>query len=301
MHETNIKNLDLNLLVTLFALLEEKNVTRAAHRINLSQPATSRALARLRDMFKDPLLVKGAQGMVLTARAHELHQPLQHLLSDINAIISPPSLNPATMEGEIVIATRDYELAAILPSVINQIAVESPHLKIRIIPLIGDDLSSLENHNVDFILTATESKSATLHRYTIFKENYVCLAARDNVIVRKGMSLKNYLEARHCLVTISGFGLGIVDTLLAEKGLKRNIVVRVPHFLAVSHIIAGSNLIVTLPRRLGELLCQQEKITLMKPPFQIPHFSVYLYWHARNQNHPIHRWVRKLIQHNYGN
>lgn len=300
MHETNIRKLDLNLLVALNALLEERNVTRAAFRINLSQPATSRALARLRDMFQDPLLVKGTREMLLTARAHDLYQPLQHILNDIKAIMSPPSINPATMHGEVVIATRDYELAAILPKVINRIAVESPNLKLRVAPLIGDNLSSLENHNIDFILSATDSKAATLHRYTIYKESFVCLAAKDNPAIQEGMNLETYLNARHCLVTISGFGLGIVDTLLAQKGLKRNIVVRIPHFLAVAHIITGSDLLVTLPRRLGELLSKQEKIALMNPPLKIPYFPIYLYWHARNQNNPIHRWIKKVIQTSYG-
>jgi len=296
MREMNIKNLDLNLLAALNALLEEKNVTRAAARINLSQPATSRALARLRNMFQDPLLVKGAKGMVLTARANELYQPLQHILNDITAMVSPPSIEPGAMQGEVVIATRDYELAAILPKVINRLRVESPNLTLRIIPLIGDDLSSLENQHVDFILTATESKAATLYRYTVYKESFVCLASKDNPAIQKGMTLETYTAAKHCLVTISGFGLGIVDTLLAQKNLKRNVVVRVPHFLAVAHIIADSDLVVTLPRRLGELLSRQENIILINPPLKIPSFPVYLYWHARNQNNPIHRWIRKVIQ-----
>lgn len=296
MHEMNIKNCDLNLLLALNALLEEKNVTRAALRINLSQPATSRALARLRNMFQDPLLVKGTKGMVLTARANDLYQPLQHILSAITTILVPPSINPATMQGEVTIATRDYELAAILPKVIKRITVESPHLTLRIVPLMGDDLSALELHNVDFVLTATDSKARTLHRVTIYKESFVCLAAKDNPIVQKGMNLEAYTAAKHCLVTISGFGLGVVDTLLAEKNLKRHIVVRIPHFLAVGHIIANSNLLVTLPRRIGELSAQQAGMVLVNPPFKIPQFPIYAYWHTRNQNNPLHRWVRKVIQ-----
>lgn len=300
MRETNIKNLDLNLLVALNALLEEKSVTRAAARINLSQPATSRALSRLRDMFQDPLLVKGARGMVLTARANDLYQPLQHILSDITSIVSPPSIDPATMQGEVVIATRDYESAVILPKIINRITAESPNLTLRIVPLIGDDLSSLENPNVDFILTATDSKAATLHRYIVYKESFICLASKDNSIIQKEMNLETYVAAKHCLITISGFGLGVVDTLLAQKNLKRNIFVRIPHFLAVGHIIADSDLIVTLPRRLGELLSQQHRIVLINPPLKIPQFPIYLYWHARNQNNPIHQWIRKMIQTSYG-
>lgn len=295
MHDTHIKNLDLNLLVTLNALLEEKNVTRAAARIHLSQPATSRALARLRDMFQDPLLIKGTRGMILTDRAKELYRPLRHILNGISAIVSPPSLEPTHMQGEVVIATRDYELAAILPKIIHRILVESPQLKLRIVPLIGTDVSSLETSNVDFILTATDNKAANLHRSTIGKDGFVCLVSKNHEIVQKGMNLERYIAAKHCLVTISGFGTGLVDTLLAQKNLQRNIVVRVPHFLAVEHIIADSDLIVTLPRRLGELLSQQEKIVLINPPLIIPQFPIYLYWHTRSHNDPINRWIRRLI------
>lgn len=296
MRETNLKTLDLNLLVALNALLEEKHVTRAAERISLSQPAMSRALSRLREMFKDPLLVKGTRGMALTARASDLYHPLQNILREITNIVSPPSIDPTTMQGEIVIATRDYELATILPKIINQTTVDAPNLKLSIVPLIGDDLSPLEHHNADFVLAGTDSKSATLHRYTLYEESFVCLVSRNNSIIQQGMKLETYIGMKHCLVTISNFGLGVVDTLLAQKNLKRNIVVRVPHFLAVSHIIANSDLVATLPRRLGDLLSQQEKIVLIKPPLKIPRFPIYLYWHIRNQNNPIHTWLRKVIR-----
>lgn len=296
MRETNIENLDLNLLITLNALLEEKNVTRAALRINLSQPATSRALARLRDMFQDPLLVKGTKGMILTARAHDIYQPLQHLLADIKAIVSPPSIDPFTMQGEIIIGSRDYELATILPKTISQITTEAPNLKIRVVPLVSEDLSALQNQSVDFILTATDTKAATLHRSTLFKETYVGLAAKNNSAIKKSMTLEHYAKQKHCMVTTSGFGLSIIDTLLEQKHLKRNIVVRVPHFLAAAHIVANSDLIVTLPRRLGEIYSQYEHIVLFKPPLKIPSFPIYLYWHTRNHHNHLHRWIRRVIQ-----
>ena len=296
MHQTNLRTIDLNLLVALNALLEEKHVTRAAERISLSQPAMSRALSRLREMFQDPLLVKGIGGMALTARANDLYHPVQNILREITNIISPPSIDPKTMQGEIVIATRDYELATILPDVISQITTDAPNLKLSIVPLVGDDLSPLEHHHVDFVLAGTNSKSATLHRYTLYQENFVCLVSENNSVIQQGMTLKKYIEMKHCLVTISSFGLGLVDKILAEKNLKRNVAVRIPHFLAVPHIVADSDLVATLPARLGELLSKQEKVVLIKPPLKIPQFPIYLYWHTRNQNNPTHEWLRKIIK-----
>lgn len=296
MREMNIRSLDLNLLVALNALLEEKQVTRAAERINLSQPAMSRALARLRIMFKDPLLVKDTKGMALTARAQELYLPLQNILQEISDIVSPPSIEPVLMQGEIVIATRDNILVTILPKVIQIITNEAPELKLRIVPLVGEDLSPLEHYKVDFVMSATESGSASLHRTTIYEEGFICLSSSKHTNARKEMTLEQYIGMKHCLVSISGFGTGVVDDYLAQKKLKRNIVVRIPHFLAAGFIVAESDLIATIPQRLGQLFSQMQQITLIEPPIELPHFPIYLYWHRRNQNNPIHQWIRKIIK-----
>ena len=261
MRETNIGSLDLNLLVALKALLDERHVTRAAEKTGLSQPAMSRALGRLRVMFKDPLLVKGkGTGMSLTSRANDLQLPLQNILTEISRIVTVPTLDPAEMQGEIVIATRDYELAVILPEVIERVTAGAPGLTLRVVPLVGDDLSPLEQHDVDFVIAGTDSTSATLSRRTLLTDNFICLVSADNPLARHGLTTEKYLAMKHCQVTIANSRLGIIDTLLSKQGLSRNITVRVPHFLAAAHVVAN------------------------------------LYWHIRNQNNPVHSWLRKMIR-----
>jgi DNA-binding transcriptional LysR family regulator len=250
----------------------------------------------LRDTFQDPLLVKGKYGMVLTARAIDIYPPLQRILREINHIVTVPAIHPADMQGEIVIATRDYELATILPSVISEITTKAPHLKLSIISQKGDDLSLLENENVDFVLSGTNKTSANLHRYTLLADSFVCLVAKNHPVIKTGLDLTTYLNMKHCLISINHLVLGYVDTLLSTMNLKRNIAVRIPHFLAVSHVIQHTDLIVTLPRGLGELLAKNEKIMLLQPPLDIPDFPIHLYWHTRNQSHSIHQWVRKIIK-----
>lgn len=294
MHPIDIKSLDLNLLIALKALLEEKHVTRAAYRVGLSQPAMSRALARLRIMFKDPLLVKTAGGFGLSARGSEIYQPLLQLFTDLNQIISPPASDPAAMTGEIVIATRDNEMVAILPGVINYLSQNAPGLTLRVLSFTGDNLNLLEDNQVDFIITGSESNSSNLFRSVLYKEDHVCLVAADNPLAKK-FTLENFAKMDHCLVSISGFGPGRVDKFLAEKGLKRNITVRVPHFFAAALIVASTNLVVTLPRRVGMALLQMQKVKLLPPPLKIPSFPIYLYWHVRNQNNPVHKWLRRVI------
>ena len=237
--------------------------------------------------------MRGSTGLDLTARAIELYQPLQDIFLHLNQLITQPLFDPATTQAEISIATRDYETVTILPSVINAISKEAPSLKLRVIPLKGDDLSPLDKQEVDFILAGSESKSAMLYRKKLFNENFVCLVSSKEA--KQKFTLNKYLKMKHCLISISGNGPGVVDELLAEKGLKREISVYIPHFLAASHIIASSNLIVTLPRRLGLLLSDNKKITIVETPIAIPDFPIYLYWHCRNNNNPMHQWVRKII------
>lgn len=295
MRETNIRSIDLNLLVALQALLEEKHVTRAAERVGLSQPAMSRALARLRKLLNDPLLVKGASGFILTPRAIELAIPLHAVFNEITQIISPPSTEPLKMQSEIIIATRDYEMAVILPEVINQVSLEAPGITFRVTPLVGDDLTLLERQEADFIISGTESKIGTLYRQLLYKEDFVCLVSSKNPVAKKGLTIKTFAALKHCVVSITGFGPGFVDTILANQGLTREVSIRVPHFLATAPIIAKSNLIVTLPRRVGVVLAQEKNLVMLEPPISIPKFAIYLYWHARNNNNPIHKWLRKLI------
>lgn len=296
MREVNIGSLDLNLLVALKALLDERHVTRAAEKIGLSQPAMSRALGRLRVMFKDPLLVKGVGGMTLTARANDVYLPLQYILNDISQIITDPTLEPAQMQGEIALATRDYEMAAILPDVIKRIGEQAPGVKIRILPLVGDDLSPLERNEVDFVIAGTESSSATLTRRTLFKDNFIGLVAADNPVLKQPLSLEKYLEMRHCLVSFANARPGIIDTELAQRGYSRNAVVRVPHFFAAPYFVANSDLIATLPRKLAQQLSQHNHLATIELPLKVPSFSIYMYWHNRNQNNPMHAWLRKMIR-----
>ncbi len=296
MHETNINSLDLNLLVALKALLDERHVTRAAEKVGLSQPAMSRALGRLRIMFKDPLLVKGKGGMELSSRASELYRPLQTILSEIGELVSLPEKDPALMQGEIVIATRDYEMVAVLPDVIERVSSEAPGLRLKIVPLSGDDLSPLENNEVDFVIAGTDKSSASLKRRTLFKDNFIGLVSAKNPICRQDLSLAKYLQMKHCLVSINEHKPGLVDSMLAQQGQKRKVLLRVPHFLAASHLVASSDLIVTLPRRLAMRLSESRNLQTIELPFKLPSFSIFLYWNVRNQNNPVHNWLQKVIK-----
>ena len=297
MREVNLSALDLNLLVALKALLDERNVTRASEKIGLSQPAMSRALQRLRVMFKDPLLVKGVSGMTLTARALDLYAPLQVILNDISHIVTAPAVEPSEMQGELVISTRDYEMAAILPDVIRKVNSKAPGLTIKVSLLSGDDLSPLERNELDFVIAGTDKSAATLCRKTILRDNFVCVMSAQNPAAKKKMTLEKYLEMRHCVTQITDYRTGIIDTHLAEHGHSRKVVVKVPYFmLAASPIIANSDLIATMPRRLAEMLGERTDLVFADVPFKVRDFAIHLYWHVRNQTNPMHSWLRSCFE-----
>jgi DNA-binding transcriptional LysR family regulator len=294
MREVNIGALDLNLLVPLKALLEERHVTHAAERVGLSQPAMSRALQRLRDMFDDPLLVRGAgTRMTRTARADALYLPLQSLLQDIGHMIAAPTLEPSEMRGEVVVATRDYEMTVLLPRMIQQVSEQAPGLNLSLRPMEGDDLSPLEENRVDFVVAGSDRNQATLLRRTLIEETFICVLAADHPYAAQELTLERYLELKHCVVSFSEHHTpGFVDRYLAERGHKRNIRVRVPYFLATAQIVSASDLVTTLPRGLGQHLARQGNLKTLELPFPAPFFSIYLYWHIRNQLNPIHSWLR---------
>ena len=298
MREVNLGALDLNLLVPLKALLEERHVTQAADKVGLSQPAMSRALQRLRMMFGDPLLVKGTGNrMTRTARANELYQPLLDILQDVGYLISAPTLEPSEMRGEVVIASRDYEIAALMPRMLARVTTMAPGLTFNLRPMVGDDLSPLEENRVDFVVAGTDRNLATLNRHILLREEFICVLSSNHPEVGDKLTLEKYLAMKHCVVSFSEqHSPGFIDRYLAERGKKRDLRVRVPYFLAAAQIVANSDLVVTLPRRLGQHLAQQQSnLTTLDLPFKSPPFSIYLYWHIRNQLNPIHTWLREMF------
>jgi DNA-binding transcriptional LysR family regulator len=298
MREVNLGALDLNLLVPLKALLEERHVTQAAEKVGLSQPAMSRALQRLRIMFADPLLVRGRGGrMTRTARGNELLKPLLDILTDVSHMVASPSMDPSEMRGEVVIASRDYEMAALMPSMIARVSKQAPGLTLSLRPMVGDDLSPLEENRVDFVVAGTDRRLATLNRQTLLRETFVCVLAADHEWAQQPLTLDNYLAMKHCVVSFAEQHTpGFVDRTLAERGQKRNIRVRVPYFLAAAQIVANSDLVVTLPRQLGlHLEQQQSNLKTLALPLEVPPFSIFLYWHIRNQLNPIHGWLREMF------
>lgn len=298
MREVNLRSVDLNLLVVLQALLFEKHVSRAADQLNMSQPAVSRALQRLRDTLDDPLLVRTREGYDLSARAHEMLPRLNAVLQGAGRLIQPPQFDPATATDTLRLTGLDLEVALYLPQLTRKLHEEAPNLKIELVPQTGDHFQMLDQGEVHFGLTGMEPYFAIdqFHRTMIDRMTAVCLMDRNNPLA-KGMTLEQYVSSRHGMVSITGKGPGSMDRVLEGMGLSRTVSLRLSSFMSVADFCEGTNLVFSLPERLAEYISRGRNLVMRPHPQEIPQPDIrfFLYWHARFHHDPMCVWVRRKI------
>ncbi|KAB8314612.1 LysR family transcriptional regulator [Tolypothrix campylonemoides VB511288] len=296
MHEINLARLDLNLLMALHALLKERSVTRAAQTLGLSQSATSHALNRLRKLFDDPLLVRTSQGMIPTPRAENLLEPLRQILSEIEQLIQTPTFDPKTAQGTIQIVATDYATVVILPRVLKRVAEEAPHLDIECHHWREDTLEQLRNGAIDLALGGQNPPDSNEFNFQqLFVEDFVSIVRADHPVTQSEFTLEAFLAWSHALITVTNSRMGYIDAVLKKLGVKRRILLRLPHFLSAPLIVAKTDLILTLPRRLAMLFAEFANLCLLDPPVELDKFNYIQVWHKRRQHEPMHTWLRELI------
>nr|WP_180205573.1 LysR family transcriptional regulator [Pseudomonas sp. SbOxS1]NYU05698.1 LysR family transcriptional regulator [Pseudomonas sp. SbOxS1] len=291
----DIRHLDFNLLKALDALLDERSVTRAAERLALTQPAVSGMLTRLRDSFDDPLFVRAQRGIVPTLRAQQLAMPVKQLLSDIEHILQPQAFEPATASMTLTIASTDYALRAVVVPFLSALRVQAPNIRVAVQPVDNQHLlSQLDRGDVDWALVTPESTAAGLHTSKLFDERYVCVMRADHPdAVGEALSLDRFCALDHVLVSSSGGAFqGVTDQALARIGRSRRVIVSVTSFLVLPEILAASDLIAVVPRRLAS---HSNGLVTLEPPVDIPGFSKNLTWHERTHHDPGQKWLRSLL------
>ena len=293
---TMLRGIDLNLLISLQALLEERHISRAAEKVGLSQPGMSRALQRLRNQFNDPLLVKGENGYELTPRAQVLDITLRQLLSDIRSIYAPPSFNPKKAQGEFCIAALDYEFIVLLPLLTERLRKVAPGISIRAIPFNSEDFGPLLQGEVHLVITAIEDVPDNLFRQQLFTEKNVCMVNPLFLHMNKQLSLEKFSQLEHVWVYLRSQDPGRIDETLSAEGLGRKIVNTAPTFFLSAFTVASSrNLITVLPERVEMRLKSSMPITTIQTPIKFEEFKVCQIWHERHHKDPIHQFVRSLI------
>ena len=296
MHETDLRGIDFQLLVALRALVEECSVSRAAKRLNLSQPAMSRALARLRHLFGDPVLVRGRQGLLPTPRAMALQPALGRLLEDAARLVAPERFDPAAARGAFHIAANDYAAQAVLPGLFARLRSTAPGMDINLRPNDAQALADLESGGLDLALGVFREAPAGFYRQELLRDHFVVLLRRDHPVLKSRLTMAGYLKLPHLFVTLSGQGIGAVDADLKRQGHARRIAARVSTFMAVPGILQRSDLVLTLPARLAEYLCQDRALRQAALPFRIAPFAIAQLWHERRNADAAHVWLRRQVK-----
>lgn len=297
MREVNLRSVDLNLLVVLESLLSVCQVTQAAERLGMSQPAVSRALGRLRVLFQDPLLIRGADGLVLTERAQQLKQPLADALAGIQHLLMPMTFDPAQSKTSVRIGCLDLEAAVYLNGLVPLLRHKAPKMHLDIDSHPDDFFGRLADGDLHLAISGLEpdARLDQFHRRVLDNSHLECLMGQNNPLATGEMTLERYLTANHGVVSITGKGPAIMDERLSALGLSRNVVLRLSSFLNVPDTCAQSDLIFALPARLAARLAREHPLMSRPLPtaLQSDRLPIYLYWHQRHHRDPAQQWVRE--------
>ena len=293
---TNLRTLDLNLLLTLNALLIERNVTRAAERLHLSQPSVSVQLGKLRAAFDDPLLLPGPRGMLPTARALALFAPLQAVLAQLELVLQPESaFEPATAQVRWNLAAADATEYAILLPMLPSLRREAPLSRMAVFEAVPERMAhALETDQIDLGFLAQEEAPPNLRHRTLFTEHYVLAGRRDHPLLQSAPDLDQFCALEFIVVSPNGGGFRTaVDAALRQLGRTRQVVLSVPHFLTVPPLLAASDMVALLPSRL--LKNALGALRTWEPPVALPDYEMAMVWHERMHLDPAHRWLRERV------
>ena len=293
-----LRNIDLNLLVVLDALLTEKHVTRTGVRLHLSQPAISHSLNKLRVLLDDPLLIRQGNEVVLSALAQNLQAPLKEILGQIETLLGQSiDFVPADSQRTLRIAMSDYGAAIVLPKLLVQLRAQAPGTSLVVIQ--DSRLGMLEQvgqGRIDLAIGVFPALGADICTEVLFEETFTCLLDRRSLPENGVLDLDSYLARPHLLVSMDGNTRGEVDNVLRARGLKRRVAVNVPHWGTAPGMIADTDLILTVATRTLTNVPFGDTLVAMAPPLTVAPFNYVQAWHNRFNQDPAHRWLRELVK-----
>lgn len=293
-----LRNIDLNLLVVLDALLTEKHVTRTGLRLHLSQPAISHSLNKLRVLLDDPLLIRQGHEVVLSALAQNLQAPLKDILGQIETLLGQSiDFVPADSQRTFRVAMSDYGAAIVLPKLIVQLRAQAPGTSLVVIQdsRLGM-LEQVEQGKIDLAVGVFAALPADVSSDVLFEETFTCLLNRRSLPENGVLDLDSYLARPHLLVSTDGSTQGEVDNVLRSQGLQRRVAVNVPHWGAAPGMIADTDLILTVATRTLDNLPLGDTLVALAPPLTVAPFNYVQVWHNRFNQDPAHRWLRELVK-----
>lgn len=295
----NVSGLNLNLLPVLDALLLERSVSRAGRRLGLSQPAVSNALAQLRRVFDDPLFHRGRNGMIPTERALGLAAPVRAALAALEeGVVTTKPFVPAHDTRTFTLLMNDFVAFAILPSLLRWLAREAPGVRLRVRAWQdGGDPRELEQGEADLAIGFRRRLPAVYRVRRLFEDRLVCVLRPGHPALAAGkLTLADYLALSHVVVSTHADARGLVDRVLARRGLTRTVVLQLSHFLLVPAIVGATDLVAALSESVAAPFVAAGALEAVAPPLRLPSSSVFLIWHARSEGSPAHAWLRNAVE-----
>jgi DNA-binding transcriptional LysR family regulator len=291
-----LASIDLNLLVALDALLRDRSVTRAGRRIGLSQPAMSHALARLRDLLGDPILTREGKMMRRSALGERLAPRVLQLLGEIDsALLGHRSFAPISARRTFRIATNDYCGAVLIPELVSRLRTLAPHVELELHVHRGQaPADELTRGELDVAVGVFLRVEAGLLVEDLFRERFCCVVRRRHPTVGATLTLQQFLDLDHLLVSVPDYGPGVVDFALARRKMQRRVCVRVPSFLVAPLVVARTDLILTLPERIARLVAGAHDLRILPPPLELAPFAVQMVWPATS-DHAAQHWLRAQL------
>ena len=298
---TNLRKLDLNLLIALDVLITEASVTRAAERLDMSQSAMSHALKRLRTILNDDILIRTSREMEVTPYAREMGDRVRQILTEIEStLLSKETFNPATANETFRIAASDYVETTIGINLIQQITTHAPGIRIRINNLDKETvMDALDDNRIDLVINAQLPLKSWHVEQNLYREEFVCVVRSDDTLTE--LSVEDYLKRSHLLVSMRDDFQGAGDKILERQQQSRQVIWSTSHFMAVPFLLANSDCVALLPKRMAQQCAKAIDLKLLSPPIEIEGFTVSMIWHQRHTNRPQHQWLRKQVMNATGN
>jgi DNA-binding transcriptional LysR family regulator len=292
--------IDLNLLAAFDALMSECNVTRAATRVGVSQPAMSAALSRLRKLLGDPLFLRSAEGLLPTPRARELAEPISQALRQLEAtLVRKPDFVPGVAKLTVNLGLSDYPAFVVLPALLEALVEQAPGISVNVHAFNDRDhaVDLLDAGAIDVAIGVppTHSDGRILTR-PILRDEFVTIIASKHPAARRGMNMKTYLSLPHALASPEGQRHGLVDQALAQLGQQRTLALTLPHMFALPAIVARTGMTATVMKRVALQSPAGRQLAFFPPPVTLPEIVFYLIWHRRSDGHQAQKWLRTLIE-----
>lgn len=293
----HISRVDLNLFTVFEAIYAEGSVTRVSHKLNLTQPAISHALGRLRQMFDDPLFVRQGHAMVSTPLARSLIDPVRRALRGLEVTLSAArSFDPATAAKTFNLALRDVLEATILPPLQQRLQEGAPGVGMAAIHVDRRELvGELEAGTLDAAIDVLLPLPGDVMRTRIYQDRTVVVARKDHPVVQGSIDLDTYLKQDHILASSRRRGPGLEDFELSRFGLERRIRLRCQHYFAACRVVSQSDMLLTMPGRYAEVANRGSGNQVLPFPLEVPAFDVFLYWHANVDADPASLWFREQV------